>query len=600
MVAAIGHARDRGGSGGANWQFSGIAPRVLRPPFDARGPVLGASLAHGIDSEDPVLDLACSALASGAWEEAKALFDASLREQITPRALEGLGYAALWLEDAETMFQARLQAYRLYRDLGDDLSAARVAIWLAWSYHALRGESTLASGWLQRAHRLLEGVPQAAEHGWLLLRDAAMALTYEKAPAKARDLAAAACQVGRQVGCSDVEMLAFALEGLALVSLGNTREGMRLLDEATAAILAGEMRDIHAVAFTSCYLLYACELIRDYERAGKWGEKLQELSVRHGTRPLFSVCRVQYAAVLIWHGKWVEAERELITAVSELKPTGPAFTVLAAARLAEIRRRQGQLGEAERLLAQVHSHALACLGLAEIALAQGQPRIAEYHLDRYLRTLSVDDRMGRAAALEVLVRVQIASDTADAARSTVVELNKLAEEAGTPAIRAAASYAEGLVQSCGSDHGAAVAALERAIDLYAECNAPYELARARRELARCLVRGGLTDAARLMAQGAADLFEQVGAIGELDVTRSLLQSLEECSKPSQIGGPFPLSKREEQVLRLIGTGMTNPKIAEYLFLSEHTIHRHVANILNKLGLRSRVAAAAFAAKHHLV
>jgi DNA-binding NarL/FixJ family response regulator len=56
----------------------------------------------------------------------------------------------------------------------------------------------------------------------------------------------------------------------------------------------------------------------------------------------------------------------------------------------------------------------------------------------------------------------------------------------------------------------------------------------------------------------------------------------------------PLSPREIEVLRLIAAGRSNRSIAGELFLSEKTVHRHVSNILTKLGVDSRTAAAAYA------
>jgi DNA-binding NarL/FixJ family response regulator len=61
-----------------------------------------------------------------------------------------------------------------------------------------------------------------------------------------------------------------------------------------------------------------------------------------------------------------------------------------------------------------------------------------------------------------------------------------------------------------------------------------------------------------------------------------------------------LSPREVEVLRLVADGLTNPAIAERLVISEHTVHRHLANILTKLGLSSRAAAAAWAAQRGIV
>lgn len=65
--------------------------------------------------------------------------------------------------------------------------------------------------------------------------------------------------------------------------------------------------------------------------------------------------------------------------------------------------------------------------------------------------------------------------------------------------------------------------------------------------------------------------------------------------PVPVAGPLvlPLSSREREVLRLIATGDSNKMIARRLDLSPHTVKRHVANILDKLNLRSRGQAAAW-------
>jgi DNA-binding NarL/FixJ family response regulator len=55
-----------------------------------------------------------------------------------------------------------------------------------------------------------------------------------------------------------------------------------------------------------------------------------------------------------------------------------------------------------------------------------------------------------------------------------------------------------------------------------------------------------------------------------------------------------------EVLRLVAEGLSNQEIASRLILSEHTVHRHVSSILGKLGVSSRAAAAAYAARHHLL
>ncbi len=113
------------------------------------------------------------ALSRGAWADARDAFEAAAREKETPGSLEGLGLAAWWLDLADLVFESRERAYLLYLESDDRTGAARIAVWLAWDCWAFRGESAVANGWLQRARRRLEGVPDCAERAWLECREGA-------------------------------------------------------------------------------------------------------------------------------------------------------------------------------------------------------------------------------------------------------------------------------------------------------------------------------------------------------------------------------------------------------------------------------------------
>jgi len=63
--------------------------------------------------------------------------------------------------------------------------------------------------------------------------------------------------------------------------------------------------------------------------------------------------------------------------------------------------------------------------------------------------------------------------------------------------------------------------------------------------------------------------------------------------------PAGLTSREVEVLGLVATGMTNAQVAQALFLSPRTVHRHLNSIYHKLGVRSRTAATVFALEHGL-
>jgi pimeloyl-ACP methyl ester carboxylesterase/DNA-binding CsgD family transcriptional regulator len=80
-----------------------------------------------------------------------------------------------------------------------------------------------------------------------------------------------------------------------------------------------------------------------------------------------------------------------------------------------------------------------------------------------------------------------------------------------------------------------------------------------------------------------------------ELHRALAGFLDDAPSAEAIGHS-PLSSREAEVLRLVAAGLSNREIASSLILSEHTVHRHVANILQKLMQSSRAAAAAQATR----
>ena len=69
--------------------------------------------------------------------------------------------------------------------------------------------------------------------------------------------------------------------------------------------------------------------------------------------------------------------------------------------------------------------------------------------------------------------------------------------------------------------------------------------------------------------------------------------------PSAPEHPAGLTSREVEVLRLVATGMTNAQVAQRLFVSPRTVHRHLNSIYHKLGVGSRSAATRFAMEHGL-
>ncbi|HEU5434138.1 MAG TPA: response regulator transcription factor, partial [Thermomicrobiales bacterium] len=74
----------------------------------------------------------------------------------------------------------------------------------------------------------------------------------------------------------------------------------------------------------------------------------------------------------------------------------------------------------------------------------------------------------------------------------------------------------------------------------------------------------------------------------------------ELPAPRSTPPPFGLTPRELDVLRLLVEGRTDRDIADALFIGRRTVATHVANILGKLAVETRTAAAAYAIRHGLV
>jgi ATP/maltotriose-dependent transcriptional regulator MalT len=184
------------------------------------------------------------------------------------------------------------------------------------------------------------------------------------------------------------------------------------------------------------------------------------------------------------------------------------------------------------------------------------------------------------AAVTVLLAAGAAEEAADAA----AELGSLAEHFASDSVRAAHARALGELALADGEWQKALPQLRRAADLWRALDVPYETARCSVLLATAYRGVGDDEAAGFELESARQALARLGAGPDLlEVEGMLLLP----GVPSQHG----LSPRELEVLRLIVRGLTNRAIASELFISERTVHRHVTNILDKLGVSSRTQAA---------
>ena len=137
--------------------------------------------------------------------------------------------------------------------------------------------------------------------------------------------------------------------------------------------------------------------------------------------------------------------------------------------------------------------------------------------------------------------------------------------------------------------------LGMAVSEFSQLGMPYEAARARLMLAE-VARSIEPEVAEAEARTALSTCEGLGAGRDADTAAALLRDLGVKASRAWAKSGGVLTKRESEVLALLGQGLSNPEIAQRLYLSRKTVEHHVASILTKLGLRNRTEAAAFAVR----
>jgi DNA-binding CsgD family transcriptional regulator len=531
-----------------------------------------------------------AALGAGHWSAARDAFADALEEDETAEALLGLGEALWWLGLLEDSVRHRERAYALLRRRPDPARAAEVAIRLCLTHRASLGNRAVAAGWLARAARLVDEHGLEPLGGWVALMRAGAG----DDPSSSGGWAREALRVARRCGDADLELCALSQAGSALVRAGRVTEGVALLDEAMAGSLGGEVRSLHTVVFTSCQMMVSCSRAAEFERAGQWIQAADDFTRRYGCPFLFTVCRTLYGGVLLATGRWASAEEELTAALGASRRGQRALFGDALAKLAELRLAQGRVEEAERLLEGFEDHPAAAAAMAGIHMARGSPAAATSILGRRARELGEDSLEG-AVLVELLVEAEIAQGAVEAATARARRLAELGARRGSEAMAARGDRSLGRALAAQRRAEEARPRLDAALTAFTRLEMPLEAGRTHLLLASALADRD-PEAAIAEARAALGCFEQLGAAADADAAAATLRSLGVRAARAGSRDPGILTRREVEVLGLVGEGLSNREIAERLFLSRKTVEHHVARVLAKLSLRSRAEAAAYAVR----
>ncbi len=297
-------------------------------------------------------------------------------------------------------------------------------------------------------------------------------------------------------------------------------------------------------------------------------------------------------------GRWDEADEIL----RDLPPTGNAYLrreVTAAAVI--LARHRGQpaaaWAEIEAVLADgtatepgddIHQEGLflqrsaAELCLAADDLAGGRDWL-EAH-DRWLAWNGCE--LGRAEGRLGWARWYHAAGDSAAARAAADEALAMAADPVQPLVLLAAHRLLGEIDAEARQYPAAETHLAAALEFAAACEVPFERALTQLALAELRIASGAREAAR-------PLLDEVRPVGEALRAYPLLRQVAALdARPAAVRpGPAGLTPRELEVLRLLSRRMTNPEIAETLFVGQRTVQTHVEHIFGKLDVANRREAA---------
>ncbi|MDQ3127045.1 MAG: helix-turn-helix transcriptional regulator [Chloroflexota bacterium] len=423
--------------------------------------------------------------------------------------LEAYALAAFFVAKAARSLDIRERAFKAHEAAGNSERAGYLAIDIARDY-GYQGRHAIATAWLHRAERIIGPAGDTYPHGYL-------ALVRSEAARAAGDidtavgLAERAVDIGRTSGDPDLRAYALSHLGGLTIANGAAANGLLLMEEASIAAVNGELSPF-TTGVTACRMISACRDLTDFRRASEWIEATEKYCARQSLSGFPGVCRIHRAEVSAVSGAWDRAEEELVRATGELEAYGavpPQADGYYA--MGDIRRLKGDFAGAELALREAHSRGRTPQpALALIRLAEGKTKAAVAAINAALAD-ETGDRWARSRLLPAKVEIALGAGDIAAARVALDELIGIVEGYPSPALDAGRKVAAGRVLLAEGDPGAALSPLRKAIQLWRDVGAPYEIARAREVLSRALRELGDEDGADLELQAALDEYSRLGA-----------------------------------------------------------------------------------------
>jgi class 3 adenylate cyclase len=470
------------------------------------------------------LEAARNAAERQAWRVTYDAYTSARGEELTPADLERFADSAWWTGRLDEAIVLRERSYSGFMDAGDTQAAARLALTLTWD-HLGRGAFAISEGWFAKAERLLAELPESVEHahrsffrGFTSLM---MGADVESAAADFED----AFQLGQRFGDRDLQAMALTGKGKLAVYTGEVDEGLKLLDEATAAAMSGELKPL-ATGLVYCCTISSCQELGDYRRAAEWTDAANRWCDGLDVSGPPGECRVHRAQIMRFRGDWPKAEAQALAACEELHDYNRFVTSAGFYEIGEIRRRRGDFAAADTAYRQADEWGkIPQPGLALLRLAEGKVDAAVSGIKRSLE--EVEEPLSRVQQLPAQVEISLAAGDVKAARAAGDELESIVDayligSRRAPAFDATVHLARGQIALFEGDPDAAARSLRKARDAWKDVGAPYETAQARMLLGIAYRRQRDEDAAVAEFQAALAKFEDLGAKLDEERVKELL------------------------------------------------------------------------------
>ena len=449
------------------------------------------------------------AYAQRRWPDAVGQYTAADHDAELPASdLEQLATSVILTGRGSEGVDILARAHLKYLADGDYPAAARCAVWTGMNL-ILLGEPARSAGWLARAQRIVDDLPEPCPFEGLLSIPAGLGALYQGDGAAAAEAFTRAADLGRARGDADAAALGTLGLGQAKILLGQFDDGLALLDEAMVAVTVGEISPIPA-GIIYCAVIETCHLAFDLQRAHEWTRALDRWCDGQQNLVAFSgQCQMHRAELYRLHGAWTEAIDAAKTALDLAFRGDRMATYGGFYEQGEIHRLRGDFDAAEASYLHAQDTGFPPQpGLALLRLAQGKPDQAQSLLRHTMDGVGLDYRRPMLAAR---VEIELAAGDALAARAAMEELASLCVAIDMPMVHALADQSQAAVLFHEGHPEAALAPLRRAWSLWLSLDAPFEAARCRALRARVYAALGDAESARLEHEAARAVFSELGA-----------------------------------------------------------------------------------------